>query len=96
MIAFPTTPEAFIAYQESGIHRKLDDFEREFADVVVELINGSYKEGLNGEENTITMKSVKKYYKEHGGSPDSVIRIWKSICWWCDKAYMAGKEAKSV
>ena len=39
LITFPTTPEAFIAYQENGINRKLDDLERKLADVVVGLVN---------------------------------------------------------
>ena len=43
MITFPTTPEAFIAYQEKEIKRKLDDRERQFAAVVVELANISYQ-----------------------------------------------------
>ena len=41
MIAFPVTPEAFISYQEAGINRELDDFERELAAVVVEFANAS-------------------------------------------------------
>ena len=51
MILFPTTTEAFIAYQEAGTGRKLEGFERDLAAVIVE-----------------------------------------SICWWCDRAYQAGKE----
>jgi hypothetical protein len=64
MIRFPTTPEAFIAYQE----------------------------GLNGMRIT-TMSFVKEVYRARGHSIDPVARIWESICWWCDRAYMAGKEA---
>ena len=44
MITFPTTPEAFVAYQEKGINRKLDDFELKLADAVVDLTNISYQE----------------------------------------------------
>lgn len=58
MITFPTTPEAFIAYQEKEIKRKLDDHERQFAAVVVELANISYQEGVAGQENTCTMDWV--------------------------------------
>ena len=93
MITFPTTTEAFIAYQEAGIHRKLDDFERKLAAVVVEFANASYQEGLNGEENTITMDFVRAFYREREKSIDSFIRIWESVCWWCDKAYQEGREA---
>ena len=42
MITFPTTTEAFIAYQEAGTGRKLEGFERDLAAVVVKLINTSY------------------------------------------------------
>ena len=92
-ITFPTTPEAFIAYQEAGIHRELDDFERKLSAVVVEFANGSYQEGLNGEENTITMDFVRAFYREREKSIGSFIRIWESVCWWCDKAYQEGREA---
>lgn len=97
MIAFPTTPEAFIAYQEDGIGRKLDEYERELATVVVDFINGSYQEGVDGTENTVSIKYIQGFFRERGGEIDvKKLRIWKSICWWCDKAYMAGKEAKRV
>ena len=45
MIPFPTTTEAFIAYQEAGTGRKLKGRERDLASVVVELSNISYQEG---------------------------------------------------
>ena len=94
MITFPTTTKVFIAYQEAGLHRELDAFERKLAAVVVEFANGSYREGLNGEENTITTDFVRAFYREREKSIDSFIRIWESVCWWCDRAYMAGKEAQ--
>ena len=56
MITFPTTTEAFIAYQEAGIHRELNEFERKLAEVVVELANGSYQEGVEGTENSVKSK----------------------------------------
>ena len=68
LITFPTTPEAFIAYQENGINRKLDDLERKLADVVVGLVNGSYQEGIEGKENTVTIQLVRKFYKECNNS----------------------------
>ena len=94
MIAFPVTPEAFISYQEAGINWELDDFERELAAVVVEFANASYQEGLNGEENTTTMDFVRAFYREREKSIDSFIRIWESICWWCDMAYQEGKRQR--
>lgn len=94
MITFPAQPEAFIAYQENGINRKLDDLERKLADLVVDLANNSYQEGIEGKENTVTIQLVRKFYKECNKELDGkFLRMWESICWWCDRAYMAGKEA---
>lgn len=93
MIRFPTAPEAFIACNEARIHPKLGDPERELAAIVVELANASYQEGLNGEENTITMNSVRESYRACKENIDSSIRRWEIICWLCDKAYQEGKEA---
>lgn len=94
MITFPTTAEAFIAYQENGINRKLDDLERKLADVVVGLVNGSYQEGIEGKENTVTIQLVRKFFKERNKELDEkFLRMWESICWWCNQAYQAGKEA---
>lgn len=61
--------------------------------IVVEFANASYQEGLNGEENTITMNSVRESYRACKENIDSSIRRWEIICWLCDKAYQEGKEA---
>ena len=58
MITFPTTTEAFIAFQEAGTGRKLEGFERDLADIVVELINISYQEGAEGRTHTVSMDGV--------------------------------------
>ena len=95
MIAFPATTEAFIAYQEAGIGRKLEKLERKLASAVVELANISYQEGIEGTENTITMKAVKAFFQSRPNRAASGAQehLWASICWWCDVAYQAGKEA---
>ncbi|WP_294475485.1 hypothetical protein [uncultured Intestinimonas sp.] len=46
MITFPTTPGAFIAYQERLIGRELTDREREVMAAWVERFNLSYEYGL--------------------------------------------------
>ena len=43
MITFPTTTEAFIAYQEAGINRKLDDLEQKLSGAVVDLAKALYE-----------------------------------------------------
>lgn len=95
LITFPTTTEAFIAYQEAGIGRKLEGFEQDLACVVVDLINISYQEGMEGHAHTVSMEDVEAFFQERGKEEafHKLARIWESICWWCDKAYQAGKEA---
>ena len=46
MITFPTTPEAFIAYQEQLAGQKLSEREKEVTVVWMEAFNLSYKDGL--------------------------------------------------
>lgn len=94
MITFPTTPETFAAYQENKLLRKLDDFERKLSDIVVELANISYQDGIDGEENTITIATVKNFFRLQGKELNTKsLAMWKSICWWCNEAYKQGKEA---
>ena len=94
MITFPTTTEAFIAYQEAGTGRKLEGFERDLAAVVVELANTSYQEGVEGRTHTVSMEEAEAFFQEWGKEAvfRKLVRIWESICWWCDRAYQAGKE----
>ena len=94
MITFPTTTEAFIAYQEAGTGRKLGGFERDLASVVVELTNTSYQGGMEGRTHTVSLKDVERFYQERDKKKEflKTVRIWESICWWCDRAYQAGKE----
>ena len=93
MITFPTTPEAFISYQENGMQRELDDFERKLSAVVVDLANHSYQDGIEGGENTTTIQSVQEFYKKHGKELDrKILHIWECICWWCNEAYRQGAE----
>lgn len=94
MLRFPVAADDFIAYQENGINRKLDDLERKLADAVVDLANGSYQEGVDGKENSITIEMVKEFLRLRGKEEDKkLLRILESICRWCDKAYGQGKEA---
>ena len=66
LITFPTTTEAFIAYQEAGIGCKLEGFERNLAAVVVELANISYQEGAEGRTHTVSMEDVETFFRERG------------------------------
>ena len=97
MIPFPTTTEAFIVYQEAGTGRKLKGRERDLASVVVELANISYQEGVEGRTHTVSMEDVETFFRERGREAafHKLARIWESICWWCNQAYQAGKEAST-
>ena len=72
MIPFPTTTEAFIAYQEASTGRKLEGLELDLTAVVVELINISYQEGAEGRTHTVSMDGVEAFFQERdllfGGS----------------------------
>ena len=94
MITFPTTTEAFIAYQEAGTGRKLEGFERDLAAVVVELINVSYQEGMEGRAHTFSLENIERFSRELGKDDAfrEKIRLWEAICGLCDDAYQAGKE----
>lgn len=48
MITFPTTTEAFAAYQKAGAGRKLNDFEKELMRRSVEVLNDCYEGGRAG------------------------------------------------
>ena len=95
-ITFPTTAEAFIAYQENGAGRKLNGLERDVLTEIAELINISYQEGVDGRAHTVSLKDVETFIPEQCQEDESpkLARILEIICWWCDRAYMAGKETQ--
>lgn len=94
MITFPTTAEAFIAYQEAGTGRKLNGLERDVAAEIADLINISYQEGMEGRTHTVSLEKVETFTQGtcQEDTAHKLARIWESVCWWCDKAYQAGKE----
>ena len=94
MITFPTTTEAFIADQEAGAGRKLNGLERDVAAEIADLINISYREGIEGRTHTISLENVETFVSEQDqeDTAQKLAWLWESICWWCDKAYQAGKE----
>ena len=58
-ITFPTTPEAFIAYQEQLVGRKLAEHEREVTAACVEAFNLVYEDGMKQDHDTL-MKALDK------------------------------------
>lgn len=81
MITFPTTTDAFIAYQEAGTGRTLEGFERDFSAVVVDLINVSYQDGMKGCSHTVSMEKAETFFQKRGKEEAfcKIARIWKGI-----------------
>ena len=97
MITFPTTTEKFIEYQEDGTGRKLTEFEREFSEVLVDLINGYYEDGKDGLEALNPLDEIETFYAARGRSSHlenpAVRHIHQMMNYWCMCAHRAGKEA---
>ena len=53
IITFPTTPEAFISYQEQLAGRELTEHEREATAAWVEGFNISYRDGLERDRTAL-------------------------------------------
>ena len=99
MITFPTTPEAFIAYQEATFCRKFDAFSREMADLYVELFNLEFDAGVKGLDATNIAKSTAEFYVNMGKLDDleePIIRhFYACVQYWCNEAYRQGKESRN-
>ena len=92
-IKFPVTASEFIAFQEAGIHRELDEEERELTALAVKLFNLSYSNGLHGRQNAGT--SVDECVAKGAFSPPETAecrRFMESIVYWCGQAYRQGRE----
>ena len=87
-ITFPTTPEAFMAYQEQLIGRRLKENEWEVTAAWVELFNLSYEDGLN-QDCDILVKVLDKLdelmarheYHEGVHKFAEACRIWVIEAW---------------
>ena len=92
-LAFPVTLEAFVAFQEAGMGRKLERMELEALEAGVKLFNLAYKDGVH-ENNAALAKyivNVDKLIAEHGDDTN-LARILKSCRWWIEYAWMLGFE----
>lgn len=87
-ITFPTTPEAFIAYQEQLAGRKLAEHEREAIAAWVKVFNLVYEDGLKQDHDTL-MKALDKLdelmarHKDRAGVHKfaEACRIWMMEAW---------------
>lgn len=91
MITFPTTPEAFNAYQEQLIGRKLSEGEREVTAVWLEVFNLSYEDGLRQDRNTLAkdLDKLAELMARHAG----VHKFAEACRAWIMEAWRQGKEA---
>ena len=80
-ITFPTTPEAFIAYQEQLAGRKLTEHEREVTAAWVEVFNLSYEGGL---EHSLAKMDEPATKRDNGPVVRNFLRkcrLWIAIAW---------------
>ena len=87
-ITFPTTPEAFNAYQEQLIGRKLSDQERKLDATWVEVFNLSYEDGLRQDRNTLAkdldkLEELMARHKDNAGVHKfaEACRAWMIEAW---------------
>lgn len=71
MLTFPTTPEAFIAYQEQLVGREATGRDRELLSAWAEIFNLSYEDGLEKDYATMEVRLDKldaligKHWTDH-------------------------------
>lgn len=99
MITFPTTAEAFIAYQEAGAGRTLNIPEKELMRRSVEVLNDCYEGGKTGERIPFPESEEDAHRilsdmgkADHWEQP-FVKRYIRSMLFWTRTAYEQGKEA---
>ena len=88
IITFPTTQEAFIAYQEQFAGRELTEYEQEATAAWVEGFNLSYKDGLEQDRAALedSLTKMDELIARRDNSPVvrdilQVFRRWIIIAW---------------
>ena len=92
-ITFPTTPEAFIAYQEQLADRKLAEHEREAIAAWVKVFNLFYEGGLKQDHAVLNRCPDKpdEFMSRH--KDDSFIHQFAKACrFWMIEAWEQGAE----
>lgn len=91
--SFPTTAAEFIAFQEAGIHRKLNENERMIAELAVEVFNMSYTQGRGGHQ--IAENTVDRCIAQGVFSPPKSTgcrRFVEAVVYWNNLAYRQGRR----
>ena len=96
MITFPTTTEAFIAFQEASTGRTLDTWEKDFSAELAELANLAFDDGKAGRERFDILAYSEDYFTNNDHADllqgAGVQHILKMMDLWSRTAYQAGKE----
>lgn len=92
-LTFPVTPEAFIAYKEAGIARKITDNERETLAEWVAVYNQSYEYGKTGDAEALveSVDKIDELISKREGSP-ALVRVLRSCKWWIIYAWEQGRK----
>lgn len=91
-IKFPVSLEAFIAYQEAGIGRKLGQNERRCLEELVPVINGFYRFGAVGESEAMSgcLDRLEDCFAQEAENA-LLTQFFKSMRWWMCYAYQQGR-----
>ena len=96
-ITFPTTTEAFIAYQEYLMGKPASEQCITLCKATVGLFNKAFEDGQAGRElpdiGDDFITACRRDAKEDLLTDKNVLHIVASVCWWCKEAYRQGKEA---
>ena len=99
MITFPTTTEAFVAYQEAGAGRTLNIHEKKIVDLSVEILNENYERGKTGKRMSFpeSEEDARQILSDTGKADHwerpLVKRYIRFMLFWTRTAYEQGKEA---
>lgn len=87
-LTFPTTPEAFIAYQEQLAGRKLSAGEKEVTAAWVECFNLNYEDGVKQDRAALeeSLTKLDELMKRHRDGPQvhqflGACRLWFTAAW---------------
>ena len=99
MITFPTTTEAFAAYQEAGAGRTLNIHKKKIVDLSVEILNENYERGKTGKRMSFpeSEKAARQILSDMGKADHwerpFIKRYIRFMLFWTKTAYEQGKEA---
>lgn len=93
---FPTTPEAFIAYQEQLAGLKLSEHKREAVAVWVEVFNQAHMNGLRRDRTALDDSLARlDELARHQEAGSAVYSFLQSARLWIDVAWKQGEERSS-